>query len=302
MGVTYLSVSCIQLLDPNLVVNNMINRDYALVFEGSSFDENSTSAIIPVKSRRDVELLLLCLGETAGVFMDESARQRYPDVWDWLWGHTYSEIFASLKWTCREEDEVLQVIERIPIPKALNTSSLKLYQEAPEPERIDSQLVHKKKTENVLISKPHQCGNMFYFNGFHKSSEFNMDHSSDHLEGIILFEAARQAGIASIHLSGIPLSGKIVILNTITRYTKFVECSEPYLIRTIPVVKQKGGCSFGVYQIIQNDFSCATGYITGIVYRNNEVYQKFRNMNMLQKYQMKKRINYINRSQYSVCK
>ena len=96
-----------------------------------------------------------------------------------------------------------------------------------------------------------------------------------------MFEAARQAGIASIHLAGLPLAGTIVILKLIIRYNKFVESHEPYLIRTIPALKKRGGYCFGVYNIIQGENSCATGYFTGIAYKSKESYQKFRNIKFI---------------------
>ena len=191
-------------------------------------------------------------------------------------GRTYSKIFADLKWSYREEDEVIDIIERIPLPKTFNKSLLKIHPNDPEPERIDKEYVHKHNQGNVLISRSYQCGNMFYFNGFTKSSEFNIDHSSDHLEGIIIFEAARQAGIASVHLTGISLSGKIVLLKTNIQYKSFVELDEPYLIHTIPVIRQKGGYFYIAFTIIQNGNTCATGYLGGLLYKDKESYIKHR--------------------------
>jgi hypothetical protein len=251
------------------------------VFDGKNVNGNDDSCIIPVKSRREVELLLLSLGEEATVMMDEQAR-KLCNVWDW-YGRTYSDIFTNLKWSYREEDEVLDIIERIPLPKTLNNSFLKIHRDDLEPERIDPEYVHKSKKENVLISKPYKLGNIFYFNGFPKSAEFNIDHISDHLEGIIIFEAARQAVIASIHLTGVPLTGKVVLLKTIIQHKKFIECYEPYLIHTIPVIKQRGGYIYVVFNIVQKGNSCATGYLTGILYKNKESYQKFRNVKFITK-------------------
>lgn len=268
-------------LNDKLVICDQPRSQYSIVFEGTNFVRNNPNCMIPVKNRREVELLLLILGEEVSVIMNEEARDLYPDIWQWLKDCTYSDVFASLKWSYREEDEVLDMIERIPLPGSLSNSFLQIHREDQEAEPIDQRYVHKQNQEAVLLSKPFQCGNMFYFNGFKRSAEFNIDHESDHLEGIIIFEAARQAGIASTHLTGIPLSGAIVTLKTTVRYNKFVECSEPYFIRTIPVIKQRGGCSFGVYQVIQKGVSCATGYFTGLVYKSRETYDKFRNSKTL---------------------
>lgn len=276
MAVTYT-----QKYHADFVVNNTVNKQYSIVYDGSDFDRNDRYTI-PVKSRREVELLLLSLGEEASVIMNEQAL-KLCGIWDWLYGRTYSEIFTDLKWSYREEDEVIEIIERIPLPKTLNDSFLKIHPNDPEPEQIDKEYVHKHNQRNVLISKAYQYGNMYYFNGFTKSFELNIDHSSDHLEGIIIFEAVRQAGIASAHLEGMPFSGAIVILRTATRYTKFVECGEPYLIRTIPAYKQRGGAGHCVYNIVQNGKSCAAGYFSVIAYNSKSTYNKFRNSKLLER-------------------
>ena len=266
--------------DLNFVVNNPLNCQYAIVYDGNCFGENPNCCIIPVTSRREVELLLLSLGEEASVRMDEQAR-KLCNIWDWLYGRTYSEVFNDLKWSYHEEKEVLDIIEKIPLPKILSDSFLKTSKDGPEPERIDQEYVHKKNKDNVLISIPYKYGNMFYFNGFNQSAEFNIDHCSDHLAAIIIFESARQAGIASIHLTGVPLSGAAVTVETTIRYKKSVEYDAPYLIRIIPAIKQRGGYSFSVYNVVQNGQSCVTGYFAAIVYKSKESYQKFRNIKVI---------------------
>lgn len=259
-------------LDTDYVVNSKFNREYSIVYHRNNIDRNINNRIIPVKSRREIELLLLSLGNEVNVIMNEQER-RLCNIWDWLYGRTYSDIFTDLKWSYQEEEEVIDILERIPLPK----THFKINYNDQEPERIAKEFVHKHNQENVLISKPYKSGNMYYFNGLNRSKEFNIDHSSDHLEGIIIFEAARQAGIASAHLTGIPFCGVIVILKSKTRYTKFVEDHDPYIIRTIPIIKQRGGYSTVVYNVIQNGHSCAAGYVTGMIYKTKEAYHKFRN-------------------------
>jgi hypothetical protein len=241
------------------VVNSKLKREYSIVYDGGNFNSNGYNCSIPVKSRREVELLLLSLREEASVIMDEQER-RLCNIWDWLYGRTYSDIFTNLNWSYRDENEVIDIIKRIPLPKTLN-ENLKIHHE--EPERINQVYVHKHNRENVLISRPYHYGNMFYFNGFKKSSEFNIEHGSDHLEKIIIFEAARQAGIATLHLAGVPLFyGKIVLLKTNIQYKNFIERSESYLIQTIPVARHKGGLIFVIFNILQEGNSCATGYFS----------------------------------------
>jgi hypothetical protein len=282
LGGKNMDVTSTQKNDADFVINSKINREFSIVYHGNSFDRNVNNCVIPVKSRREVELLLLSLREEASVIMNEQER-KLCNLWDWLYGRTYSDIFTDLKWSYREQDEVLDIIEKIPLPRTLSNSFLKIDKDDPEPERIDPAYVHKKSKKNVLISKPYQYGNMFYFNGFTKSSEIKIDHSSDHLEGIVIFEAFRQAGIASAHLAGMPFSGALVILKTTTRYTKFVECGEPFLIRTIPAYKQRGGVGFCVYNLVQKGTSCAAGHFSVIAYNSKNTYAKFRNGKFIDK-------------------
>lgn len=266
--------------DHDFVVNSKSNREYSIVYHRGNFDKNNNENLIPVKNSREVELLLLSLREEASVIMDAEERKQCG-LWDWLYGRTYANLFSNLKWSYQEEEEMVDIIEKIPLPTTFSDSLLKT--DHHDLERIDQAYVHKSKQENVLISKPYHYGNMFYFTGFKKSSEFNIDHDSDHLEGIIIFEAARQAGIASVHLTGIPLSGAIVISKSKTRYTKFVECHEPYIIRTIPIIKQRGGYSSVIFNILQNGHSCATGYVVGMSYETKEAYNKFKNAHIITK-------------------
>ncbi|MGE5557066.1 MAG: AfsA-related hotdog domain-containing protein [Bacillota bacterium] len=275
-----MSITGVRGLDYGLVLSEKPSKQYSIIFDGCSLDGNTSSCKIPVKNRREVELFLLSLGQEADVVMDDKARSLYPDVWNWLHGRTYSDVFSELDWSYREEDEVIDIIGRIPLPISLNNSFIKIRIDDPDPERINQGYVHKKNQNNVLISKPYQCGKLFYFNGFNESSEFNIDHSSDHLEGIFIFEIARQAGIASAHLVGIPFSAPIIILKSTIRYKKYVECREPYIVRTIPIVRPRGGCSIVVYDVIQKGHSCVTGYLTGIIYKTKETYQRFRHMHI----------------------
>ena len=260
-----------------LVLDEQFTRQYTVVFEGSKFSDSNKGLIIPVKSRKEVEMLLLSLGAEVSVFMDEEARKLYPDIWEWLSGRTYSEVLANIKWSCREEDEVFNLIPKIPISTTLSDSFLKLNPDDPNPEPIDQGYVHKANKDNVMISKPYQCGNMFYFNGFKNSSEINIDYSSDYLEELFIYEVTRQASIAATHLAGLPVSGTLVILKTRIFYSDNVESDKPYLIRTIPVYKLRGGLCYCVYHLIQNERSCTTGYYTALSHKNRDEYKKLRN-------------------------
>jgi hypothetical protein len=269
MNVTYAQKS-----DTDFIVNSKLNREYSIVYHRSNYGGNCNNSLITVKNRREVELLLLTLREEASVVMDVQDR-KLCELWDWLYGRTYADILTDLKWSYRGENEVVEIIGRIPPPRTLLESYLR-NQHDPEPERIKKEFVHKLNEESVLISKPHQSGNMFYFYGFNKSSEFNIDHSSDHVEGIIIFEAIRQAGFASLHLAGVPLSSMVFLLNTTIQYKRFIEHDKLYLIHSIPVLRQRGGHHYVVFNVLQNGNSCATGFLAGLLPKEKKSHLKRR--------------------------
>ena len=86
-----MTVAYAEKYDADFLANNMVNKQYFIVYERSSFDRNDRR-IIPVKSRREVELLLLILGEEASVIMDEHAL-KLCGIWDWLSG---PDLFQDL--------------------------------------------------------------------------------------------------------------------------------------------------------------------------------------------------------------
>lgn len=252
----------------------MSESQYHIALNESSLSKDWTSSSILVNSRREIELLLLCLGNEVNVVMDEQARFEHQDIWEWLYGRTYDEILKDLHWSYKEDGELLELIDRIPISKMINDNIIQSDNKDLKVQQAEPWIVHKIHKDNVLISEPYNCGNMIYFQGLKKSKEFQIDHSSDHLEGIIIFEVARQSGIASVHIAGVPPEGTIVILKSQTNYTKFVEINKPYIIRTIPVIKERGGYSYCIYNILQDGHSCATGYFSGMVFRNKKSYER----------------------------
>jgi hypothetical protein len=253
-----------------------MEKQYCLIVGKKKLtDDHYEGKPIIINSRRELELCLLILGEAASVRIDEEASTEHPELWEWLHGKTIAELIANLKWTYREAEEVSQFIVKIPLPSALMESHIQMSRDDPEPQLLPREYVHKIHQDCVLISNPFRYANMLYFNGFKKSPEFNIDHPSDHIEGLLLIEVVRQAGIASVHLSGVPLSCPIILANIVIRFSKFVESNIPYIIQAIPVVKPQGHV-YMAFNLIQNDLSCAKGYISAIICRNRGSYEKVR--------------------------
>jgi hypothetical protein len=265
---------------PDIILGgDQSNRQYSMVFDNNFNLGNPQKCPIHVTSRREAELLLLCLRDEVDILVNEQTRQTNPEIWEWVNGRTYSDLLNGLKWNYREVEEVMQLIVKIPLPARLAESHIQVSNEDPEPERIEPQFVHKTNPDNVLLSKPYRCGNMIYFNGFKKTAEFPSDDSSDHLDEIFIFELIRQAIIASGHLLGLPLSGIIIVVRSELVNLKNVEMNSPYLIRTVPVFKEQGGYAYCAFNIMQQNKFCVTGCFSGMVYQDPKNPEKRRTAN-----------------------
>lgn len=221
-----------------------------------------------IKNRKEFEVLILCFENNVKIHMTEEDQSNYPDISELLNSESYES--SNIRWTYREAETVVDLIDRIPIPKEIQQ---KLYDQE---KKINQEYVHKKQSANVLLSESEKVGNMFCFKGFHDSPEIVIDHESDHLQGICIFEVVRQAGIAAAHLLGTPLTGVIIIVKSLIEYHNFIEFNIPFLIKTIPVGKpNKGGLGYIVFDVIQNNVSCVKGYFTGFMFKDKASYERF---------------------------
>lgn len=182
-----------------------------------------------------------------------------------------ADFVDKIKWNYKLDYKMLlNIIDHFEMPndveKELNGRSV----------RIDKEYVHKKSQDNVLLSEPIRVGNTLFYKCFNQTSEFNIDHPSDHLEGIVLFEVIRQTGLASAHHSGVSLDGVIVILESDIQYLNYVELETPYYVQCLPVIRRTGGIGFLVFRVMQNGTICAKGYFRAFVYKNQATYAKLR--------------------------
>lgn len=169
-------------------------KEYSFTAYFSGTGNEITNGVL-VKNRKELEILILCFGNNVEIQMTEDEQLNYSDCVEFLDKSCHSNI----RWTYKEIDDVLNLISRIPIPKKVQE---RLYVQE---EKINPDFVHKKQADNVLLSKVEKVGNMFCFKGFHQSPELVIDHESDHLQGLCIFEVVRQAGIAAVHLLGTPI-------------------------------------------------------------------------------------------------
>ena len=165
----------------------------------------------------------------------------------------------------------------------LKGSQLALTGQDTLPKPIHEEFVHKHNIRNVLISEPYQTGNMYWFNMFEQSEEFNFDHPSDHIQGMLIMEGLRQASIATVHLAGLPCEGgSLALLSFDTNFSSYVEAGYPILIRSFAylVAPENGGkenLTFVVSQIFQKGKICAEAILTGHTFWSREEYASVRN-------------------------
>ena len=140
-------------------------------------------------------------------------------------------------------------------------------------------MAHKKHIDNVIISKPQKFGNMWYFNMLNKTKEFNFDHESDHIQGMLLMEVARQAGIATIHLNGLSMDGKLNMNNVHTKFHNYVEYDSPVQVRSISsnVIFDQNSYNknYAIVNCIQFGKICTTTYFEGIVFEGKDVAENY---------------------------
>jgi hypothetical protein len=92
--------------------------------------------------------------------------------------------------------------------------------------------VHKKNESNVLISEVFASGQLLYFNMFNDTEELTFDHTSDHVQGMLMLEALRQAAVATAHIRGLPFKGGLALLNYDTNFFHYLESATPIILRS----------------------------------------------------------------------
>ncbi len=238
-------------------------RSYALIFEDDSEPPAPPTGrtVKQVNSLMEAEQLCLLLGPACEIFVSDTYRQAHP------------EVAASLQRMAEAEQAGQEVpfdietgsaiMRRLPLDlKGLMNSPIALLDTDPLPPRIDQNLAHKANENNVLITEPYTTGWVRYFNMLQETEELQFDHPSDHVQGMLMLEALRQAGIASAHLQGLPPEGKLALMVFNSNFTSFVDLTTPVIIRTYcsftphdEYRKDREACIF--LQIFQSGRVCA---------------------------------------------
>ncbi|ACM18885.1 AfsA domain protein [Geotalea daltonii FRC-32] len=111
--------------------------------------------------------------------------------------------------------------------------------------KIDRRFVHKAKDENVVISdicRREDLGPDIYqcFLTYDDQLPFFFEHYLDHVPGLLVIEAARQMGTATVHKFYDVDFDTIFILDVVNcSFTNFLECQEPVVIQ-IAIIAPNG--------------------------------------------------------------
>jgi hypothetical protein len=209
---------------------NPSTSPYTVLFDGDRPPLNADSMqIITTQSVDEAVRYLMLLGDHCELYISPEHESAHPGL--------YEELLASTPSGNNDEapfdtETAAALMRKLPLDlKSLVKSNLALKEGDKLPPLINKNLVHKTSDDNILISEPFSAGWLHYFNMFQETNELTFDHPSEHVQGLLLSEALRQAGIACTHLQGLPLEGKLVLLNFSTNYFSFIERSDPIILR-----------------------------------------------------------------------
>lgn len=96
----------------------------------------------------------------------------------------------------------------------------------PEVQRIARRLVHKALDKNVLIARTESLGGDLFVAEIAQdlSHDYYYEHAQDHVPGLYLIEAARQAATAIVHLHyGAPFGSKFIMNDLSSNFESFAE-------------------------------------------------------------------------------
>lgn len=129
--------------------------------------------------------------------------------------------------------------------------------------RLDRALVHKRHDENVFVSRLQRVseGEEDVFAAqliLDPGHSFFFEHPLDHVPGLMLVEAARQAATAASHLYyGVPAGSVFVLRDLAVDFTVFAELDQPTFVLSHVCERQiKAGQLAGMFckgAFIQND-------------------------------------------------
>ena len=257
-------------------------KPYTLVFEDEDFSENDTGTQkIEVSSYQEILFYIGILGESAEVYLSQNFKSNNLSTYEKIKALTYIQAKEYVR-NYKVDKDFAKLMNKIPLDiKSLMYSPLAIKEDDSTPEVLRRHYVHKKKDTNVMISEYFCKGDFLYFNMYDQTGEINFDHDSDHVQGLLVLEAMRQASIATTHISGgLPDDGTIALLNYDSGFHNFLELTAPIIIRTHTPFSfdpgDKDGDVLVSCQIFQWGKLAASGLLRGKAFPDKSRYVNYR--------------------------
>jgi len=255
--------------------------NYTLVFDDDALpDGHQARNVITVNSMKEVMLYYGLLGGACEMYLSpeylftsDERLQKLEEIHEPLARDLLHEA----------DSEILSaMLRKLPLDlSGLLASPLAVKDEDVLPGVIDSAIIHKKNPANALLSEPYFAGNIVYYNMFMHSEELRFDHESDHVQGMLLLEAMRQASIATTHVcSGLPAIGGMTLISYCTNFYNYIEHDAPVIIRayssyTVPEEMGEKD-SYAICHVFQWGKLCAEAVLDAVVFMNSERYDRHR--------------------------
>lgn len=255
--------------------------NYTLVFEDDSLpDDHGAHNVIKVNSIEEIILYVGLLGASCEMYLSPEYLSS-PGEWLGKLENIQSKLaFEALDGA--DSETIAALLRKIPLDiDGLLKSPLAVRDEDVVPGVVNPDVIHKKNPANALLSEPYFAGRLVYYNMLMHTEELRFDHESDHVQGMLLLEAMRQAGIATTHLSsGLPATGGMTLMSYCTSFYNYIEHKAPVIIRsyTSYTVPQEVGekDSFAICQVYQWGKLCAEATLNAVVFMNKERYTRHR--------------------------
>ncbi len=256
-------------------------KPYTLIFENDELPPDSSAVqAVRVSSLEEVAGYQFLLGRSCEMYLSAAYAAAHPDISGKL------QLIGTLKsrrhsWL-PDMETAAALIRKLPMNlRGLLQSPLAVSDGDQLPGALDIRCIHKKTEKNALLSTPWEDGRFLYFNMFDGIDEFRFDHESDHVQGMLILEAMRQAAIATTHITGkLPLDGGMTLLSYDTRFYNYIESTSPVVLRAYSDFTWTGGsdeqASYAICQIFQWGKLCAEASLKACVFMSKEGYATHR--------------------------
>jgi 2-oxo-3-(phosphooxy)propyl 3-oxoalkanoate synthase len=265
--------------DNGILTLNPGRKPYTLLFDGDKLPlQAGALQVVNVESVDEVSRFLMLLGDACEIFISPDFRINNPGVYALLKSLSYPSLKGAPPF---DIETAAALMKKLPLDlKSLVKSPLALTLEDSAPKTIEKKFVHKKNDANVLISESFDSGRLHHFNMLEETEELSFDHTSDHVQGMLMLEALRQAAIATAHLQGLSFDGGLGLLKYNTNFFHYLESGAPIILRAY--------CSFSadetsedkeapIYiQVIQWGKVCAEATLNAFAYMSSKRYEQQR--------------------------